>query len=486
MTSLIHDIDVVGVRGDLAVTEVRGVEFDSRRVGKGSLFCCVPGLRSDGHRFAADAVAQGASCLLCERILDLDVTQVQVAQGSIRPAMARLSSTFFGHPARSMTMVGVTGTNGKTTVTHLVASILERAGYPTGIIGTLGGERTTPESPVIQGLLAGFRDEGRRAVAMEVSSLGLAQNRVDGIVFDVAAFTNLSRDHLDHHGTMDEYFATKARLFEKGRTRTAVIDVDDPWGRQLAERASTDRVVTVQRSDATDISLSIGWSSFRWRGRSVTVPLSGMFNVDNALIAAAVGRSLGIDVDLVAEGLAAATPVPGRMEVVWPGPPFAVVVDYAHTPAGLTVALEAARHLASSGRVVSVFGAGGDRDQGKRAAMGEAGARGSELVVLTSDNPRSEDPAAIIDQVRSGIGTTAQVVVEPDRAEAIATAIGRASVGDVVVIAGKGHEVGQYLADRVVPFDDRVQARRALAGRGIGTDTTGTTGSTGNAGGGDQ
>jgi UDP-N-acetylmuramoyl-L-alanyl-D-glutamate--2,6-diaminopimelate ligase len=476
MTSLIHDIDVVGVRGDLAVTEVRGVEFDSRRVGEGSLFCCVPGLRSDGHRFAADAVSQGASCLLCERILDLDVTQVQVAPGSVRPAMALLSSTFFGHPARSMTMVGVTGTNGKTTVTHLVASILERAGYPTGIIGTLGGERTTPESPVTQGLLAGFRDEGRRAVAMEVSSHGLAQNRVDGIVFDVAAFTNLSRDHLDHHGTMEEYFATKARLFEKGRTRTAVIDVDDPWGRQMAERASADRVVTVQRSDATDISLSIGWSSFRWRGRSVTVPLSGMFNVDNALVAAAVGHALGIDVDLVAEGLAAAAPVPGRMEVVWPGPPFAVVVDYAHTPAGLTVALAAARHLASSGRVVSVFGAGGDRDQGKRPAMGEAGARGSELVVLTSDNPRSEDPAAIIDQIRSGIGTTAQVVVEPDRAEAIATAIGRASVGDVVVIAGKGHEVGQYLSDRVVPFDDRVQARRALADRGIGTDSTDSTG----------
>jgi UDP-N-acetylmuramoyl-L-alanyl-D-glutamate--2,6-diaminopimelate ligase len=473
MTLLIHDIDIVGVRGDPAVTEVRGVEFDSRRVGEGSLFCCVPGTHADGHRFAAQAVAQGASCLLCERTLDLDVTQVQVAPGSIRAAMAKVAAAFFGHPARAMTMVGVTGTNGKTTVTHLVASILESAGYPTGIIGTLGGERTTPESPVTQGLLAGFRDVGRRAVAMEVSSHGLAQSRVDGIVFDVAAFTNLSRDHLDHHGTMEEYFATKARLFDKGRARTAVINVDDRWGRQMAERAATERVVTVQRSEASDITLSIGSSSFRWRDRPVTVPLSGMFNVDNALVAAAVGQSLGIDADRVAEGLAAAPPVPGRMEVVWSGPPFAVVVDYAHTPAGLAVALAAARHLAPSRRVISVFGAGGDRDQGKRPAMGEAGARGSDVVILTSDNPRSEDPLAIIDQVRAGIGTTAEVVVEPDRAEAIATAIARASDGDVIVIAGKGHEVGQYLADRVVPFDDRVEARQALARRGIGAATTG-------------
>ncbi len=469
MTLLIHDIDVVGVRGDPAVTEVRGVEFDSRRVGEGSLFCCVPGARADGHRFAAQAVAQGASCLLCEHPLDLDVPQVQVAPGSIRTAMAHVAATFFGHPARAMTMVGVTGTNGKTTVTHLVASILETAGYPTGIIGTLGGERTTPESPVTQGLLAGFRDEGRRAVAMEVSSHGLAQNRVDGMVFDVAAFTNLSRDHLDHHGTMEEYFATKARLFAKGRSRTAVIPIDEPWGRQMAERATTERVVTVQRSEATDITLSIGSSSFRWRDRPVTLPLSGLFNVDNALVAAAVGQALGIDGDRVAEGLAAASPVPGRMEVVWPGPPFAVVVDYAHTPAGLTVALAAARHLARSGRVIAVFGAGGDRDRGKRAAMGEAGAEGADLVVLTSDNPRSEDPVAIIDQVRAGAGPTAEVVVEPDRAEAIATAIGRAGTGDIIIIAGKGHEVGQQLADRMVPFDDRVQARRALAGQGIGT-----------------
>ena len=479
MTSLIHDIDVVGVRGDPAVTEVRGVEFDSRRVGEGSLFCCVPGIRSDGHRFAAEAVAQGASCLLCERPFDLEVTQVQVAPGSVREAMAHVAATFFGHPARAMTMVGVTGTNGKTTVTHLVSAILETAGYPTGVIGTLGGERTTPESPVTQGLLAGFRDGGRRAVAMEVSSHGLAQHRVDGIVFDVAAFTNLSRDHLDHHGTMDEYFAAKARLFEKGRSRTAVIFVDDPWGRQMAERAGTDRVVAVRRSEATGVTQSIGSTSFRWRDRPLTVPLSGMFNLDNALVAAAVGESLGIDPDLVAEGLAAAPPVPGRMEVVWPGPPFAVVVDYAHTPAGLVVALAAARQMAPSGRVISVFGAGGDRDRGKRPAMGEAGAAGSDVVVLTSDNPRSEDPAAIIDQVRAGIGTTAEVVVEPDRHQAIATAVARASGGDVIVIAGKGHEVGQYLADRVVPFDDRVEARQALARRGIGTGSTHSTGSRG-------
>jgi UDP-N-acetylmuramoyl-L-alanyl-D-glutamate--2,6-diaminopimelate ligase len=471
MTTLIHDLDIVDGRGELSATEVGGVEFDSRRVGPGTLFCCLPGAHVDGHRFAADAVARGAAALLVERALDLDVTQVVVAPGSARSAMARLSAAFYGQPARDLTMVGITGTNGKTTVTHLVASILEASGCPTGVIGTLSGERTTPESPDLQRRLAEFRDTGRRAVAMEVSSHGLDQHRVDGIVFDVAAFTNLSRDHLDAHGTMEAYFAAKARLFERGRARTAVVDIDDPWGRRLARSASTDRVVTVQRSEASDIHLSVGSSSFRWRGRLLTVPLSGLFNVDNALVAATVAEALGIDPDQVAAGLAAAPPVPGRMEVVWAGPPFTVMVDYAHTPAGLEAALAAARDVSGTGRVLSVFGAGGDRDRGKRRAMGEAGARHSDLVVLTSDNPRSEDPATIIAEVRAGAGSGAEVLVEPDRAGAIALALGRAEPGDVVVIAGKGHESGQHVGDRVLPFDDRAVARVALAGLGVGADT---------------
>jgi UDP-N-acetylmuramoyl-L-alanyl-D-glutamate--2,6-diaminopimelate ligase len=469
MTSLLLDVDVVGLRGDPAFTEVRSIDFDSRQVRAGSLFCCVPGAHADGHCYAAEAVARGATSLLCERFLDVGVTQVRVAPGAARPAMAALASAFHDHPSRSMTMVGVTGTNGKTTVTSFTRSILNASGIPTGVIGTLDGVRTTPEAPVLQGLLAGLRDEGRRAVAMEVSSQGLAQHRVDGIVFDVAAFTNLSRDHLDHHGTMDEYFAAKARLFDEDRARVAVVNVDDPWGRRLADGLAGNRLVSVQRTDATDIVLSVGSSSFRWKGRAVTVPLSGMFNVDNALMAATVATTLGVEPDQVVEGLAAVPAVPGRMEVVATGPPVTVIVDYAHTPAGLDVALASVRALAApAGRVICLFGCGGDRDQGKRPEMGAAAARWSDVVVLTSDNPRTEDPASIIDQVRAGITDPVELVVEPDRAAAITTAVAMADRGDVVILAGKGHETTQVLADGPVPFDDRDEARRALAARAEG------------------
>ncbi len=465
MTELVHEIDLVEVRGDLASTEVRSVEFDSRRVQPGSLFCCVPGSLTDGHRFAAQAVEAGATSLLCDHAIDLDVTQVVVAPGTIRPAMAAVAATFHGHPSRSMTMVGVTGTNGKTTVAHLVRSILTQADLPTGTIGTLDGSRTTPEAPELQRRLAHLRDDGYRAVAMEVSSHALDQHRVDGIVFDVAVFTNLSRDHLDHHGTMDEYFAAKSRLFEDDRAALAVVQVDDPWGARLADRLA-DRgrtVVAVRRSDAAAVVLSVGSSSFRWRDRLVTVPMSGVFNVDNALVAAAVAVSLGVDEDDVVAGLATATQVSGRMEVVPTPAPFTVVVDYAHTPAGLDAALSAARDLAGAARVLCVFGAGGDRDQGKRFEMGAVAGRRADLVVLTSDNSRTEDPQAIIDQIRAGIDGPAALVVEPDRSAAIGEAVARARSGDVVMVLGKGHETTQTVAGRTLPFDDRVEARRAVA-----------------------
>jgi len=467
MIDLIRDVDVLDVRGEPASTAVASIELDSRQVRPGSLFCCVPGAHTDGHRHAPEAVANGAGSLLCERFLDLDVTQVRVAPGQVRPAMAGIAASFYHHPSRDLTTVGVTGTNGKTTVTHLIRSILEHAGWSAATIGTLDGERTTPEAPVLQGLLAGLRDEGRRAVAMEVSSHALTQHRVDGIVFDVAAFTNLSRDHLDHHGTMEEYFEAKARLFEPGRARAAVVAVDDAWGRRLADRiAAAGRPVTeVCRSDASDTVLTVGSSAFRWRGRPVTVPLSGAFNVDNALVALGVAVAVGLDEDEAVAGLGSARPVPGRMELVPTDQPFAVVVDYAHTPAGLDVALSTARTLAGPGRVITVFGAGGDRDQGKRPLMGEAAARWSDVVVLTSDNPRSEDPMAIIDQVRAGIADRPELVVEPDRGLAIRAAVDRARAGDVVVVAGKGHEATQSAAGRVVPFDDRLEAGRALEER---------------------
>ena len=465
VADLLDGVAVRDVRGDLSTTPVTSVDFDSRRVGEGTLFCCVPGEHTDGHRHAAEAVTRGAASLLCEHVLELDVTQVVVDPGAVRPAMASVAAAFWGHPARALQTVGVTGTNGKTTVTQLVAAILEAAGRPTEVIGTLGGTRTTPESPDLQMYLAEAVDAGRRAVAMEVSSHALTQHRVDAIRFDVAAFTNLSRDHLDHHGTMEDYFEAKAALFSPEHCRHAVVLADDPWGARLLERLDPGTTSAVHRDEAGAVELRIGSSGFSWRGRTVDLPLTGRFNVDNALVAAAVAVALGVDEDLVVAGLDAASVVPGRMEVVGDGAPVAVVVDYAHTPAGLDEALRAVRTLSGGGRVVCLFGCGGDRDHGKRPEMGAVATALADVVVLTSDNPRSEEPDAIIDQVRAGMDGRAEVFVEPDRAEAVRIAIGLAHPGDVVLLAGKGHETTQTTGSATVPFDDRVAAADALAGR---------------------
>jgi UDP-N-acetylmuramoyl-L-alanyl-D-glutamate--2,6-diaminopimelate ligase len=291
----------------------------------------------------------------------------------------------------------------------------------------------------------------------------------------VAAFTNLSHDHLDHHRTMEEYFAAKAELFRPERTRVAVVNADDPWGRRLLELLGSTSGVTpvpVGRHEASDVRLRVGSTSFRWRGREVTVPLTGSFNVDNALVAASVATALGVGEDDVARGLTAAGPVLGRMEVVDAGQPFAVLVDFAHTPAGLEVVLGSARRLAAGGRVVCVFGCGGDRDPTKRPEMGEVVGRLADVAVVTSDNPRSEDPGAIIAEVLAGISGTAEVVVEPDRFAAVGRAVAAAGPGDVVVVAGKGHESTQTSRAGTVPFDDRLVARQVLAG--LGYDGAGT------------
>jgi UDP-N-acetylmuramoyl-L-alanyl-D-glutamate--2,6-diaminopimelate ligase len=461
MTQLLRQVDIAEIRGDATRVEISAVDFDSRSVHPGSLFCCVPGATTDGHDYAAGAVASGASALLCERFVDVDVVQARVAPGRIRSAMAEAASAMHGYPARDLQMVGVTGTNGKTTVTQLVRSILDVAGRPTGVIGTLTGERTTPESPVLQGLLADLRDQGRRAVAMEVSSHALAQQRVDGIVFDVAAFTNLSHDHLDHHATMDDYFAAKASLFEPSRAHLGVVNVDDPWGERLW-RAASIPMVPVRRSDASDIGASVSTIAFRWKGRAVAVALGGLFNVDNALMAASIASALEVEDDAIVAGLAQSSPVPGRMEVIDHEVPFSVVVDFAHTPAGLEVVLSSARPL-TSGRIICVFGCGGNRDRAKRPLMGEVADRLADVAILTSDNPRDEDPLAIIDDVRAGMHGHATLVVEPDRRAAIGAALGRAHPGDLVLIAGKGHETTQTVGDRTLPFDDRDEARNALA-----------------------
>ena len=469
LTDLLADADVqvAGSRGDLGAVEIGSVAMDSRAVTRGALFCCVPGAETDGHRYAGEAVRSGAVALLCEHPVDIDVPQVVVATGTIRPALARVAASIFGHPDRAMATAAVTGTNGKTTTAHLLRCVLESHGTPTGLVGTLTGARTTPEAPDLQATLAGFRDGGRRAVVMEVSSHALSQHRVDGIRFDVAAFTNLSHEHLDYHATMESYFSAKARLFVPERCRAAVVDVDGPWGRRLRDQIRGVPVLEVRRSEADGLRLGIDGCRFHWRGHQVAMRLTGAFNVDNALVAAAAATVLGVPEGAVAEGLSSAPIPPGRMDVVFPGPPFAVLVDFAHTPDGLAALLGTARELAGGGRVVCVFGCGGDRDRAKRPLMGATAARLADVVVLTSDNPRSEDPLSIIEEIRAGISGGAEVVRDPDRSRAVAAALTLARTGDVIVVAGKGHESTQEIAGRRLPFDDRHAVLEGLEAIGI-------------------
>ncbi|HEX2575807.1 MAG TPA: UDP-N-acetylmuramoyl-L-alanyl-D-glutamate--2,6-diaminopimelate ligase [Aquihabitans sp.] len=447
------------VTGDGAV-EVRRAVHDSRAVGPGDLFCCVPGSAFDGHRYAPAAVEAGAAALLCERPLDLGVPELRVP--SVRAAMGPVAAELAGRPSEHLAVAGVTGTNGKTTTIHLLAAVLEAAGMPCGLIGTLTGARTTPEAPELQDRLAELRAEGKAAVAMEVSSHALDLRRVDGTRFRVAVFTNLSRDHLDHHGDMQAYFQAKARLFGPDLCDLAVLNLDDPHGRLLRDAAVVPSV-GYELADAEDLELGVDGSRFTWRGTRVHVGLAGRFNVANALAAATAAAELGATPEQVARGLAAAGPVPGRFERIDEGQPFLAAVDYAHTPDGLEQLLVTARELAGPGRVLVVFGAGGDRDASKRPEMGEVAARVADVVILTTDNPRGEDPAAIISQVRRGMDQPRDLRVEPDRRAAIGLAVATARPGDVVLVAGKGHEAVQVIGDDAVPFDDRAVLREALA-----------------------
>jgi UDP-N-acetylmuramoyl-L-alanyl-D-glutamate--2,6-diaminopimelate ligase len=442
---------------------VSSVVHDTRAVEPGALFCCVPGARVDGHDLAPDAIARGATALLVERAVDAAVPQLAVA--SVREAMGPVAASYWGHPSERMQVVGVTGTSGKTTTTHLLGAITTSAGRPTEVIGTLSGPRTTPEATELQAALAEALAVGRATVAMEVSSHALALGRVRGTRFAVAVFTNLSHDHLDFHVDMEDYFAAKARLFRPELASSAVVNLDDPYGARLA----ADPAIPTEGyalAEATDLDVRPDRSRFRWRGVEVELPLGGRFNVSNALAAATAAAQLGLSPQEIAEGLASAPPVPGRFEPVDEGQPFTVLVDYAHKPGALESALDAARDAAAGGRVLLVFGAGGDRDASKRPEMGEVATRLADRVLLTSDNPRGEDPLAIIDAVRSGMTRTDGLTVEPDRGAAIQMAIAEAAPGDVVVIAGKGHETVQVVGDQRLPFDDRAVAHEALRALG--------------------
>jgi UDP-N-acetylmuramoyl-L-alanyl-D-glutamate--2,6-diaminopimelate ligase len=484
MNLLFDDIEVLESAGDPSTVHIAGITHDSRRVVPGDLFCCIPGLASDGHAFAAEAVDRGAVGVVCEHIipelLGQAVVQTCVAPGTIRPVMARLAAAFYGFPARDLLMIGVTGTNGKTTVTSLLGDLLDASGRPTNVMGTLSGARTTPEATEVQRLLAGVRDrqrwDGQRhVVAMEVSSHALVQARVEAVHFDVAVFTNLSHDHLDYHQTMESYFEAKSILFTSDHALRAVVNADDPWGQRLLAKARIP-MHAVHDDDASDVVLRPGHTEFTWRGQRVITPLTGSINVSNTLLAAESALSLGLEPGEVAEALKSVTPVSGRLQIIAaPGtdavgseqrPPFTVMVDYAHTPAGLEKVLDEARTFATSGgRVIVVFGCGGNRDREKRPKMGWAASTMSDLAIVTSDNPRDEDPMSIIAEVRSGIGNdaTAETVIEPDRRLAIRRALDAARAGDVVVIAGKGHETYQEVSSRRLPFDDVIEARLALS-----------------------
>jgi len=494
------------VTGPTAV-EIAGVGHDSRAVVPGSLFVCVRGFRQDGHAFIADAARRGAVAVMVERdpaTLDIpaDLTVIQVAD--THAGLAAVACRFFDNPSASLRLIGVTGTNGKTTTTYLAEAILAAAGRRVGLLGTIEyrcgpatfpGERTTPESSDLQSLLARMRELGAWGAVMEVSSHSLALHRVDGCEFDAGIFTNLTQDHLDFHGSMQAYAEAKARLFRmlgtdrrKPGEAAAILNAEDPWTPFMRE-ATRARVIAFGIAAEADLrvrGMALTLDGIRasvespWGALEVASPLVGRHNLANILAAAGACLHLGVDRDQVQAGIGSLRAVPGRFEKVEASQPFGVVVDYAHTPDAVERVLQTAREYAT-GQVIALFGCGGDRDRGKRPLMGEAAARLADFVVITSDNPRSEEPLSILAEIEAGVrkahrGSERHVTI-PERREAIAFALARARDGDLVVIAGKGHETSQILRDRTIPFDDRVVAREALAALGYaGGDTRSRTG----------
>jgi len=495
-----------GVPAGAQDVTVRSVEFDSRRVSADALFVAVPGFVADGHDFVAAATERGAVAALVERATDTPGV-LEIVVPDTRSAMGPVAHELYGRPTDRLVVHGLTGTNGKTTTSHIVDAILRQAGQRTGLIGTLGyriadtfvpATRTSPEAVDLARALAEMDEAGVESVTMEVSSHALALGRALGTRFDTATFTNLSRDHLDFHGSLEEYGAAKRRLFELAETdankpgSTAVINTDDPFGRDLADAfagSATLRVITYGMDGgdvhATDVRASASGTTARFHTPAgafdVSMRLIAGFNVMNALAATAVAVSRAIPLATIQAGIASVERVAGRLEVVPGSGGFSVVVDYAHTPDALEKVLKAVRGL-DPRHVVTVFGCGGDRDRGKRPLMGEIAVRLSDRVVVTSDNPRTENPAAIIEEILEGIGDIgrSQIDVIEDRRDAIRTAVSMAGEGDVVVIAGKGHEDYQIIGTEKVHFDDREEAMAAMAdasasdaGTGPGTGSGG-------------
>ncbi len=461
---MLAELGVVPVDLALSNIEISSVQIDSRQCSPGSLFFALPGTLYDGSRFAEEAVSRGAVAVVSGVELELAAPCIVVDPEQLHALVVAASAAVTGHPERDVTLVGVTGTNGKTSVTTVLAQLLEHLGQPAHSVGTLTHERTTPASPELFRAIADVRDssgaKARGVIAIEVSSHALSQGRVDGLQFDVAAFTNLSLDHLDYHHSMDAYFRAKASLFDSSRCRRAVIWADDQYGMRLIQQIDVP-FTAVERRDASDVTYGVGETTFSWRGHKVRTSLSGQYNLDNCLIVLAIAVCLGISESDAAGALASAKPVPGRFEVVSSDDPT-VIVDFAHTPDGLERLLSDVRELTSGRRITVVFGCGGDRDRTKRPLMGEIATRMADRIIFTSDNPRSEDPDEILDDIASGAlsGTAWERI--SDRRAAISAALSPHEPNMVVVIAGKGHESTQTIGDQVTPFDDRAVARELL------------------------
>jgi UDP-N-acetylmuramoyl-L-alanyl-D-glutamate--2,6-diaminopimelate ligase len=454
------------------------VTHDSRQVGAGSLFVAVRGMVVDGHGFIDQAMSMGASAVVCEEPIVLSIPHILVEDA--RASMAKLAAAVHRQPSHDLAVVGVTGTNGKTSVSFILESMLRSVGRMTGLIGTIttriGDEqiptlRTTPESTDFQRLLREMANRGAEVVVTEVSSHALRLGRVDETRFAVVGFTNLSQDHLDFHADMEDYYQSKRMLFDPRFSDVGVICVDDDWGSRLVNDTAI-RVRTVSMGTDADLTAKIVTRSLSGielmvtfpdsDRRNVVVPLLGDFNAENALVAAGCALELGLSADEIVEGLSQASPAPGRFELVSGEDPIRVIVDYAHTPDGIGAAIASVREL-SEGTVIAVIGAGGDRDRAKRPLMGASGSA-ADVLIVTSDNPRTEDPGAIIGEIMAGVSSTESIAIV-DRRTAIEAAVNRAADGDVVLVLGKGHERSQEIGDRVLPFDDRLVSRTALAAR---------------------
>ena len=450
--------------GNVADVHIADVNHDSRKVHADTLFCCISGARTNGHQFVDAVATSGASALLVTQDAEYPLPFLKVLDD--RRAMAYAAHVVHGRPSQEVPVFGVTGTNGKTTTAAMLSSILRCAGMSPHVFGTLNSERTTPEATDLQREMRRAINEGAQSVVMEVTSHALQLQRVAGVQFAAGIFTNLGHDHLDFHGTMENYFEAKAELFSTTTTRVAIVNIDDTWGMKLAEslesRYAGSDIVRVSINEAQNLQSTLANSTFTWRGKNIALPLGGLFNVSNALLAASAAEVYGVSLEAIVEGLEALQVVPGRVQKVSNSSGVHAFVDFAHTPDSLRAMLSFARASAGKGRVIVVFGCGGDRDREKRPEMGRVASEIADIVIVTSDNSRSEDPASIIADICSGMGKTSPVEIA-NRREAITHAVNLAHSGDVVIVAGKGHETLQLIGTMSLPFSDVEELELAFA-----------------------